>query len=91
MGEKVVIPIATFKRLRACGAAYNSPEYDAEQDAVVFSDWDKTVERLLAKGRQGLNEIDWCVAHKLVPMTREEFVVLKKKFYEDQKKDTTNG
>jgi len=81
MGARIVIPKAVLKRHRACDAAYTSPEYDADQDAIVYADWDETVKRLLAKGRQGIDEIDWYVANKLVPMTRDEFVALKKKFY----------
>jgi hypothetical protein len=77
---KVVIPRAVLKQNRACSAAYVSPEWDEKEDAIVFSDWDKTVQRLLAKPNgEGLDQLDWYVAHKLVPMTASEFAELKRK------------
>lgn len=89
---KVVIPKAVLDQHRACTAAYTSPEYDAEQEALVYSDWDKTVERLLAKGKEGIDMLDWHTFNKLVPMTRDEFKAVKKKFLEDQaKKEASNG
>jgi hypothetical protein len=77
---RVVITRATLKQHRACSDAYISPEWDEKEDAIVFQDWNKTVERLLAKPNGvGLDQLDWYTAHKLVPMTRSEFEALKKR------------
>lgn len=87
---EVVIGRATLKRHRACADAYTSPEFDKERDALVYADFDKSVERLLAKpankdakgkiiGRPGLDQLEWFVNHGLVPMTREQFDALKAK------------
>ena len=46
--------------------------------ALVYSDWDKTVQRLLKKGQDGIDQIEWFVNHTLVPMTKEQFDALKK-------------
>jgi hypothetical protein len=73
---RVVLDKATLKRHRACRAAYSSPEWDAKLQVLVYEDWDATVERLLSKP-EGLEQIEWFVNHKLVPMTSDEFAALK--------------
>lgn len=75
---RIVIDKATLKRHRACRDAYTSPEWDEKLQALVFADWDKTVARLLAKGPKGLEQLEWWVNHKLVPMTAEQFAAIKK-------------
>lgn len=76
---RVVIPKATLKRHRACTAAYTSPEYDEGEQALVYSDWGKTVERHIAMGPEGLFRLEWLVAQKLVPMTEDELAAIKKR------------
>jgi hypothetical protein len=75
---RIVVDKATLKRHRACRAAYTSPEWDEKLQALVFNDWDKTVARLLAKGQEGVDQLEWWVRQKLVPMTAEEFAKIKK-------------
>ena len=74
---RVVIPNATLRRHRSCRAAYSSPEWDEKEQALVYSDWDKTVERHLAMGQDGIERLEWLVRHELVPMTVDEFAALK--------------
>jgi len=74
---RVVLDNATLRRHRSCRAAYTSPEWNAELQALVYEDWDATVERLLKKP-EGLEQIEWFVNHKLVPMTSDELAALKK-------------
>ncbi len=57
---KITIDRDTLKRHRACRAAYSSPEYDEKLQALVYSDWDATVQRLLARPG-GLEMIEWFV------------------------------
>lgn len=78
MGARIVIDKATLKQRRACRAAYTSPEWDEKLQALVFSDWDKTVARLIAKGREGIDQLEWWVRQKLVPMTVEQLEQIKK-------------
>ena len=76
--RRVVITKSTLEQHRACLAAYISPEWDEKEQALIYSDWDKTVERHIAKGVEGLGWLEWLVRHKLVPMTQEQFDALKK-------------
>ena len=76
--RRIVIDKATLKNRRACPAAYTSPEWDEKLQALVFTDWDKTVARLLAKGQEGLDQLEWWSRQKLVPLTPEQFAALKK-------------
>lgn len=78
MGVRVVIDNATLRLHRSCRAAYTSPEWDAKEQALVYADWDKTVERHIAMGQEGLDRLQWFVSHKLVPMTQEELDLIKK-------------
>jgi len=81
---EVIIDKATLKRHRACRAAYTSPEWDSVREALVYKDWDATVQRHLEMGFDangvhiGLFRLEWFVNHGLVPMTREELRALKK-------------
>lgn len=74
---RVVIDKATLKRHRACNAAYTSPEWDEGLQALVYADWDQSVERLIAMGPRGWDHLEWHVRHKLVPMTMDEFTALR--------------
>jgi hypothetical protein len=73
---RVVIPKAELKRHRACNAAYTSPEWDVKEQALVYSDFWLTTVRLLST-TEGTEQLEWLVNHKLVPMTKEEFVAKK--------------
>jgi hypothetical protein len=70
---EVIIEKAQLLAFDACGAYLKSPEWDAEREALVYSDWAATVDRLTAT-RDGVGLLGWLVARKLVPMTRAEFV-----------------
>ena len=74
---RVVIDNATLRRHRSCKGAYASPEWDEGEQALIYADWERTVERLLSKGQPGADELEWFVHHKLVPMTAEELVAAK--------------
>ena len=76
--RKVVIDNATLRHHRSCRAVYTSPEWDAKLQALVYPDWDKTVARHVAMGKDGFDRLEWLVNHKLVPMTKEQFDALKK-------------
>ena len=76
--RRVVIDNETLRRHRSCRAVYASPEWDAKLQALVYSDWDKTVERHIKMGAPGFDRLEWLVNHKLVPMTKEQFDALKK-------------
>lgn len=79
---RVVIDKATLKRHRACPDAYTSPEWSEQEQALVY-EWPATIDRLLAKPAKangtnsGLDQLEWLVRHKLVPMSAEEFEALK--------------
>jgi len=75
---RVVLPRALLKQHRACRAAYTSPEWDEKEQALIYSDWAKTVERHIAMGQEGLDRLQWFVNHKLVPMTQAELDAIKK-------------
>jgi hypothetical protein len=74
---RVVIDNAALRRNRSCKGAYTSPEWDESAQALVYSDWDATVKRLLDKGQLGADELEWFIHHKLVPMTMAEFIAAK--------------
>jgi hypothetical protein len=73
---RVVILKADLKRNRACKSAYTLPEWDEELQALVFEDWDAEVQKLLSSP-EGTERLEWRVAHKLVPMTIDEFSAAK--------------
>lgn len=69
---RVVLSKAVLKRNRACPAAYTSVEWNSAEDALIYEDWDQTVDRLFTT-REGADQLEWLVLKKLVPMTKEEF------------------
>lgn len=69
---RVAIDSATLRRHRACSAAYDSPEFNEEEDALVYSDFSQSVNRLMAT-ELGRGQLKWLVRHGLVPMTIEQF------------------
>ena len=75
--RRVVIDNATLRHHRSCRGAYTSPEWSEKEQALIYADWDKTVTRLLKKPG-GIDQIEWFVNHKLVPMTKDQFDALKK-------------
>jgi hypothetical protein len=69
---QVVITKDQLVASKACSVYFDSPEWNAEQQALVYADWNVTVERLLSD-RAGTTYLDFLVSKNLVPMTREEF------------------
>jgi hypothetical protein len=69
---RVRIDKAVLKRHRACTAAYTSVEWDEAQQALIYNDWEASIARLLSSP-EGVKQLEWLVAHKLVPMTEAEF------------------
>lgn len=69
---QVVITIARLKGSNACSVYLDSPEWDNEQQALVYTDWEASVARLLST-RAGTAHLSFLVSRELVPMTREEF------------------
>jgi hypothetical protein len=67
---QVVIPKEKLEALKACDAYIKSPEWNGE--ALVYSDWDATVRRLMSTG-PGITFLGYLVKNELVPMTKEEF------------------
>ncbi len=76
---RVVIRLAELQACNACDAYLKSPEWDARQQALVYPDWDATVARHIAMGREGMVRLEWLVANKLVPMTAHELFNAKTK------------
>lgn len=68
---QVIITRAELVAARACDVYLTSPEWNGE--ALVYSDWNATVMRLLSN-RISSRYLDFLVARKLVPMTTEEFI-----------------
>lgn len=75
---KVVIPLAALQAAHACDVYLQSPEWDEGAQALVYPDWAATIERHFAAGRRSISQLGWLVAHDLVPMTRDEFVAMRK-------------
>lgn len=73
---RVIIPEATLKRHRACRGRFDSPWWDAEQQALVYENWDQAVTQFLST-EDGTERLEWLVGHGLVPMTKEEFATAK--------------
>lgn len=75
---EVVITKDRLMAARACRKSYlNSPEWDAEREALVYANWDATAKRLLST-KDGIVYLDFLVANGLVPMTREQFKAARK-------------
>jgi hypothetical protein len=73
---RVVIDNATLRRHRSCKGAYTNREWDADAQALIFSDWAASVTELLSTPK-GLARLEWYVHHGLVPMTKDEFISAK--------------
>jgi hypothetical protein len=69
---QVVITEGQLKASAACPVYLDSPEWDHEQNALVYADWSATVERLFST-RAGTGYLQFLVSRELVPMTAEEF------------------
>ena len=69
---RVIITKGQLLAARACAAYLDSPEWDEEQEALVYKNWDKTVKRL-ASNKEGLTFLGWLVGRSLVPMPRLQF------------------
>lgn len=87
---QVVITKSQLEAVRACGAYFKSPEWNGE--ALVYSDWSKTIERL-SSDRAGITYLDFLVVHGLVPMTIDELQETKKtaRIAEFQKSNPSAG
>jgi len=68
---QVVITKDQLEKSSACLVYLDSPEWDTSRQALVYSDWEKTVERLMST-RAGTTYLDFLVVRKLVPMTTAE-------------------
>ena len=55
----------------------DSPEWDEKKEALVYEDWDETVERL-SSSMDGLGQLGWLVSRSLVPMNRMQFRKLRR-------------
>ena len=69
---QVTITEGQLKASNACPVYLDSPEWDDEQRALVYSDWESTATRLLST-RAGTGYLQFLVSRALVPMTAEEF------------------
>lgn len=67
---QVIITKDQLEKAHACSVYSKSIEWDESRQALVYSDWGKTVERLLAT-RAGTAYLDFLVVRGLVPMTKE--------------------
>jgi hypothetical protein len=76
---RIVIPLSVLQAHNACDAYLNSQEWDKGEQALVFPNWEATVERLLANGPAGVINLGWLVAKDLVPMTAGQFAEAKKR------------
>jgi hypothetical protein len=74
---QVVITKDQLEKVHACTRYLNSPEWDAGQQALVYSDWEATIARLLSS-RRGTMYLEFFVVHELVPMTKSQFLEAKK-------------
>ncbi len=71
---QVIITEGQLKASHACPVYADSPEWDREQSALVYPDWEASVARLLST-RAGRGYLQFLVSRGLVPMTKEEFDV----------------
>ncbi|KKK59730.1 hypothetical protein LCGC14_3031460 [marine sediment metagenome] len=61
-----------------CSPFYlDSPEWDEEREALVYENWERTIERL-SSSTPRLAHLSWLVSRSLVPMTRMEFLELRR-------------
>lgn len=76
---RVVIKLSELRAHNPCGAFHlDSPEWDEQEQALVYPDWDATVARHLAMGPTGVVRLEWLVARKLVPMTTAQLAAARK-------------
>ena len=75
---RVVITKEQLDKHTPCSEApyLNSPEWDPEQQALVYVDWNQTVQRML-ENRKSADYLQWLITHKLVPMTTTEMFIEK--------------
>lgn len=71
---QVVISKNQLEAVKACPVYLDSPEWDQEQNALVYADWEASAARLLST-RSGTSYLQFLVSRELVPMTAEEFEV----------------
>jgi hypothetical protein len=66
----IIIPKAQLDAAQPCTPRYytSSPEWDEAQEALVYTDWDATVTRLMSR-HFGRFFLGWLVERRLVPMT----------------------
>lgn len=69
---EVVITLEQLRKARACRVYLDSPDWNHDREALVYSNWGETVQRLLST-RAGVTYLDFLVTSGLVPMTRDEF------------------
>lgn len=74
---EVVITKAQLTAANACDRYLESPEWDADREALVYSDWDATVARHLVSVEM-LLRLEFLVSRNLVPMARGDFAKLKR-------------
>jgi hypothetical protein len=74
---QVVITKDRLVASNACPVYLDSPEWDKEQQALVYSDWDATVVRLLSTPR-GTKYLGFLIKSELVPMTQAQFTEVRK-------------
>lgn len=74
---EVIVTRADLKSHNACLVYLDSPEWSPERDALVYLDWDATVQRLLSS-RLGVVWLNFLVARGLVPMSLSEFAEARK-------------
>lgn len=72
MATEVIITKDQIEKSGPCAPFHlESPEWDAERNALVYKDWEATVKRLSAS-EKGRTQLSWLVARNFVPMTRLE-------------------
>lgn len=72
---EIIIPKSSLEAAHACKVYLKSPEWNGE--ALVYADWEKTVERLLSTPA-GTTYLGFLVLRKLVPMTPDELAAAKR-------------
>jgi hypothetical protein len=69
----VAITKADLDAKKPCAPWYlDSPEWDEDQEALVYKDFDATVDRLMATDA-GRDRLRWLIRNALVPMKSNEF------------------
>ena len=68
----VILEESKLKELGVCSEYLKSPEWDEGRRALVYTNWDRTVARLLER-RETAAYLKKLIAHGLVPMTENQF------------------